>query len=815
MAKNNNNNIQTGISRRQFMQLTGTAGLGTVLSPLMMSDAWAHDIESSAFSFSWQGPYHTKTVNGKLVSTSGYNAGFHHNAIAPHIPEYVYSPSRIKYPMVRKSYLQNGPGANREARGSEDFVRVSWEKATELIASEIKRVIKEHGNSAILTSISSAYLTPGRINYEGACMSRLAYLMGGFTDCMTDYSSGAAQTIMPHITGGTDVYSQQTSWKTVMDNTEVMVFWAIDPVNTLHASFSTNLGFGLDWMKQLSKSGKKIIVIDPRRSTTATQFGAEWIAPVPNTDVAMMLGMAYALQEAGLENKAFLDEYTTGYKKFLPYLLGETDGVAKSPEWAESICQIKAAKIREIAQLIASKPSLLLTGWSLQRADHGEQPPWMLVTLACMVGQIGLPGCGYSMGHNYGDAGSPLGLAPSVPYLDYGTYPDDAPALIPASRTTDAILNPGKVIDFNGSKVTYPDIKMIFNEYGNPQCRHQERSKMIRAWKRPDTIVTHEIAWTASVWMADIVLPICTAAERNDIDADNTSTVIVPIKAAIEPLYESKEPFVVFTEIARALGIEEEFTMGKTAMELIEESYEVAHKRAKDSGMDMPRFQEFWDKAEPVEFPIDEKDINFVQHGDFRQDPLLEPLGTASGKIEIYCKNIEKMGYADCGPHPRWYEPFEYLGSPKAKEYPLHMVSPHPRYRMHSQYNQVKSLRDIYNVAGHEPVTINAQDAKARNIKDGDVVRIFNDRGQVLAGAKVTDDIRPSVISLCEGSWYDPSERGNPDSLCKHGHANVLVKDKPTSSLSQSCNANTALVQIEKYSGTVPPVTAFDPPESA
>ncbi len=128
-------------------------------------------------------------------------------------------------------------------------------------------------------------------------MSRLAYLMGGFTDCMTDYSSGAAQTIMPHITGGTDVYSQQTSWKTVMDNTEVMVFWAIDPANTLHASFSTNLGFGLDWMKQISKSGKKIIVIDPRRSTTATQFGAEWIAPVPNTDVAMMLGMAYALQE--------------------------------------------------------------------------------------------------------------------------------------------------------------------------------------------------------------------------------------------------------------------------------------------------------------------------------------------------------------------------------------------------------------------------------------------------------------------------------------------------------------------------------------
>jgi len=810
----NDNNIQSGISRRQFMQLTGVAGIGSVLSPLMMSHAWAHDIVSNSVSFSWHGPIHTKTVNGKLVSTSGYNEIFHKNAVAASIPEYVYSKSRIKYPMVRKSYLQNGPGANREARGSEDFVRVSWEKATELIASELKRVIKEYGNASILTNTSTAYLTPGRINYEGGCMSRFANLMGGFTDCMTDYSTGAAQTLMPHITGSTDVYAQQTTWKTVLENAEVMVFWAIDPVKTLHAGDTSNMGFGLDWMEKLASSGKKFIVIDPQQSSTAIKFDAEWIAPVPNTDVAMMLGMAYALQEAGLENKTFLDEYTTGYEKFLPYLLGESDGTPKTPEWAESICQIKAAKIREIAHLVAKNPSLLLTGWSLQRADHGEQPPWMFVTLAAMVGQIGLPGRGYSMGHNYPDGGSIYGMAPTVPYIDYGDYPENPPALIPASRTTDAILNPGQIIDFNGTKVTYPDIKMIFNEYGNPHSRHQERSKMIRAWRRPDTIVTHEIAWTASAWMADIVLPVCTALERNDIDSDSVGTVITPIKAAIEPLYESKEPFAIFSEIARAVGIEEEFTMGKTAMELIEDSYEVARQRSKDNGIDMPGFTEFWEKCEPVVFPLDENEADFVQHGDFRNDPLLEPLGTASGKIEIYCKNIEKMAYEDCGPHPQWYEPFEWIGSPIARKFPLHLLTPHPRYRLHSQYNQCKSLTDIYNVAGHEPVTINSRDAKARNIKDGDVVRVFNDRGQVLAGAIVTDNIRPSVISLCEGAWYDPEKRGDPDSLCKHGHANALVKDKPTSSLSQSCNANTALVQIEKYTGIVPSVTAFDPPES-
>jgi len=173
------------------------------------------------------------------------------------------------------------------------------------------------------------------------------------------------------------------------------------------------------------------------------------------------------------------------------------------------------------------------------------------------------------------------------------------------------------------------------------------------------------------------------------------------------------------------------------------------------------------------------------------------------------------MNYSDCGPHPTWYEPFEWIGSAKAGKYPLHLLTPHPRYRLHSQYNQCKSLTDIYNVAGHEPVHINSNDARTRKIKEGDVVRVFNDRAQVLAGAVVTNDIRPGVVAISEGAWYDPVKRGDPDSLCKHGHANALVKDKPTSSLSQSCNANTTLVQIEKYTRPVPPVTAFDPPKIA
>jgi trimethylamine-N-oxide reductase (cytochrome c) len=173
------------------------------------------------------------------------------------------------------------------------------------------------------------------------------------------------------------------------------------------------------------------------------------------------------------------------------------------------------------------------------------------------------------------------------------------------------------------------------------------------------------------------------------------------------------------------------------------------------------------------------------------------------------------MGYADCGPHATWYEPFEYLGSPVAKKFPLHMLTSKPRYRMHSQYNQMKSVRKLYAVADREPVTMNTKDAKARGIKNGDVVRLFNNRGATLAGAVVSDDISPGVVNLCEGGWYDPMERGKEGSLCKYGHANALVKDKPTSSFAQSNNGNTTLVEIEKYTGKIPAITAFDPPKGA
>jgi trimethylamine-N-oxide reductase (cytochrome c) len=151
------------------------------------------------------------------------------------------------------------------------------------------------------------------------------------------------------------------------------------------------------------------------------------------------------------------------------------------------------------------------------------------------------------------------------------------------------------------------------------------------------------------------------------------------------------------------------------------------------------------------------------------------------------------------------------LGTTGAAQYPLHLISPHPKFRLHSQMNNTW-LRGAYEVARREPIWINPDDAKTRNIADGDVVRVFNGRGQVLAGAILTNRIRPGVVVLEEGAWYDPDKPGEVGAMCRHRNINVLTLDKGTSKLAQGNVANTLLVQIERYSGMPRAVRVFAAP---
>jgi biotin/methionine sulfoxide reductase len=197
-------------------------------------------------------------------------------------------------------------------------------------------------------------------------------------------------------------------------------------------------------------------------------------------------------------------------------------------------------------------------------------------------------------------------------------------------------------------------------------------------------------------------------------------------------------------------------------------------------------------------------------YGEFRADPEAHPLKTPSGRIEIFSERIAGFGYDDCPGHPVWRAPREWLGSPRAQKFPLHLLSSQPATRLHSQLDDALVSRAA-KVAGREPLWLHSRDAAARGIRDGDVVRVFNERGACLAGALLTDSIRPDVVLIQTGAWYDPLDPTDPFSLDKHGNPNVLTHDLGTSRLSQGPAAQSVLVEVERAT-EAPPVTAFDPP---
>jgi biotin/methionine sulfoxide reductase len=222
-------------------------------------------------------------------------------------------------------------------------------------------------------------------------------------------------------------------------------------------------------------------------------------------------------------------------------------------------------------------------------------------------------------------------------------------------------------------------------------------------------------------------------------------------------------------------------------------------------GIELPEFDDFWKLGE-VELPTEDNDR--VHLSEFRSDPVKNPLKTPSGKIEIFSETIDSFGYEDCPGHATWLEPSEWLGAERAERFPIHMISNQPTTRLHSQHDP-GSVSVASKVQGREPVAVNPDDAMSRGIKDGDVVRVFNDRGECLAGVRVDEGVRPGVIVLSTGAWYDPE---TPGGLDRHGNPNVLTLDKGTSSLAQGPIAQTALVEIEKFEGELPPVRAFEPP---
>ncbi len=750
------------------------------------------------------GTYRVETEGGQVTALHDFEEDVDPSPIGRGIIDVLDGPTRIKAPMVRKSWLEGGPGSATDRRGTDPFVEVTWEVAEKLVADELNRVRHEFGNEAIFAG-SYGWASAGRFHHAQSQLRRFLNCIGGFTRSVTTYSLAAGEVILPYVLGGIrEFIYDATSWRSIIENTELFVAFGGVPVK------NGQIGQGgvgrhrqREAMLEARAAGVAFVNVSPLRSDVLDEVDAEWLPARPSTDAAILLALAHTLVDEGLHDRDFLDRYTVGFDRFRAYLSGESDGTAKSAEWAGAIAELPADDIRALARRMAASRTMVSVSWSLTRQDHGEQPFWAAITLAAMLGQIGLPGGGFGLGYS---AVNTIGL--EMPELRFKSMPqgkNPVEAFIPVARIADLLLNPGGEFDYNGGTHTYPDTQIVYWAGGNPLHNHQDLRRLLRAWRKPDTIIVHEWCWNALAKHADIVLPCTTTLEREDLTLAPRDPYVVSMAQAIDPVGAARSDFDIFGGIARQMGVAEAFTEGMDAADWQRWLYDLSRQSAAEYQVELPSLEELRERRW---FKIDAPEKAHVLLEDFRSDPAAHPLKTPSGRIEIYSEAIAGFGYDDCPPHPAWLEPVEWLGKEGAA-FPLHLISNQPSTKLHSHLDHGAHSRAA-KIDGREPVMLHPDDAARRGIVDGNVVRVFNSRGACLCGAVIGDQVRPGVVQISTGAWFDPDASGE---LCKHGNPNVLTMDKGTSRLGQGPIAHSCLVEVERFEGEAPAVTAFDAPK--
>lgn len=746
------------------------------------------------------GAFAAEMRNGDIAAVSPFEGDADPSPLLGNLPGSLRHRARIATPAVRRGWLRDGPGPTT-GRGNDEFVAVTWDELTELLADELRRVVDAHGNEAIFGG-SYGWSSAGRFHHAQSQVHRFLNLLGGYTFSRHSYSLGATGVIMPRVVGThDDLFKRSTSWEVIVEHTELLVcFGGLSLKNTSINHGGTTAHPARDALRRYRARGGQIVSFSPLRDDVDGE--CEWFAPVPGTDVAIMLALAYILATEGLADRNFLGTYCTGYERFERYLLGADDGVPKTPRWASAICGIAADDIARLARRMSERRTIVTVSWSLQRVRYGEQAPWMGLTLAAMLGKIGLPGGGF--GHGYGSMNEP-GLPPlrcGLPRLPQGFNP--VRSFIPVAAISDLLLRPGDSFEYNGQRLVYPDIRLVYWAGGNPFHHHQNIPRLRRALGRVDTLVVHEPYWTAMAKHADIVVPSTTAFERDDFSGSRNDPMLMAMPKLAEPYAESRDDYTTFAALADRLGFGDRFTEGRTAWQWLAQLYA---KWAAELDFDVPTFDEFWSRGR-LRLPVEE---GLTLLSDFRADPVTHRLGTPSGLIEIFSADIDGFGYADCAGHPTWYEPAEWLGGPRAADYPLHLLANQPASRLHGQLDG-GAVSQESKIQGREPIRMHPRNAADRGLAEGDVVRVFNDRGACLAGLVIDDRLRPDVVQLATGAWFDPVDPADPDSMCAHGNPNVLTDDAGTSSLAHGCTGAHVLVQVEKYIRALPPVRAHEPP---
>ncbi|MFC1980972.1 molybdopterin-dependent oxidoreductase [Chloroflexota bacterium] len=673
----------------------------------------------------------------------------------------LYATDRILYPMRRIG-----------DRGDARFERISWDEAITTIAREIIRVRDTYGAASILylhmggdlSNLHNSFQMRGVLSLAGGCTTRWGF--ASFQGAL--YSQW--------ITYGTNFTDNS---RDDLVNSRLIIMWGWNPAATI-------TGVNTNWyLARAKEAGAKIMAVDPRYTDSAATFAHEWIPIRPGTDGAMLLAMAYVTIEENLQDQKFLDTHTIGFDKFKDYVRGIDDGIAKTPLWAESITGVCATSIRNLAYEYATiRPAALMAGIAPGRTAFGEQYHRIAITLAAMTGNIGIHGgdaAGWAWGSVFGGypykIGNPYGIGRGALVVN----PVDAQASNPPKGSPYGYLasrvHGCDIADFiqNGKAGGYPaDCKLIAVVNCNFVNALPNVNRIVQALKsnKVEFIFIQEQFMTATAKFADIVLPTSTFMERNDMVNGVGSAFYGDVMKAIEPLGECKSHLEIAKLLASHLGVN---FSDKTEENLLSEM--VVNSEISD-------YEQFRQKG-VYRINLQEPYVAFKKQ---IEDPVNNPFPTQSGKIEIYSQELADLNRPELPPLPKYINTWESRDDPLVAKYPLQLITTHFKRRTNAQFDNIPWLRELETQA----VWINSYDAQGRGISNGDFARVFNDRGQIVIPAKVTERIMPGVVDVPHGAWYDPDENG----LDRGGNPNVLINDQY--SLGGAFPYNTCLVQVQK-----------------
>ena len=737
----------------------------------------------------------------------------------------VFSADRIKYPMKRKNWAPGG--GNKELRGKDEWVRITWDEALDLVSSELKRIKDTYGNKAIL---------------GGA--GRLLSAYGGAVGTWGQVSYGA----WPHVTQSMRGASMGGN-NDRMDyrNSKLIVQWGNNTAVSSGGSPTYNY-------LQAKKAGAKLIYVTPMPNPTIMALADEWIPCRPSTDAALLIGIAYYMITNNLQDQEFLDKYCIGFdsthlpqgvyyqNNFRDYVLGTYDGVPKTPEWASEICGTPPEMIRSFAQEIATtKPMAFIGGWALGRNYLGEQTCQAFMTVGLMTGNIGLPGAAVATsshsGASYGGSslvragGTGLKAIPNpIPGFTFGLNDPTKPGYsIVWDEVWEAVVT-GQFT--NGIQGKVPcDIKMISyisdGSGGNMLNQMPNIVKGIQAHRKVEFVVSTDSVFSTKSRYSDVVLPATTPWEQ-ELGGwlSGNPEMLLWYNKFMDPPYEVKDVQWMEIELAKRLGLnpddiypiqrkQQQFNTlaGATVIKDDASGYEKLVTITADDisklGVDgKPQtgriaMQDLFDKGvyQVKRSPGD--NFGFIRDAAFRKDPVANPLKTPSGKFEIYSQplsdTIKAYNYTTIPPYAQYNKPYQGYEDTFADwekkvkgEFPLQLLTTHYYRRSHSVFDEIQQLRRAF----PQEMWINPVDADPRGIKNGDTVLIRSRWGKVLRPAYVTDRIMPGVVDLGEGAWVDWDDATQID---KAGATNTLAGTTPSGQGVQPWNTNNA--QVEKWTG--------------